>query len=316
MRIVAAAERLGYRPNATARALAQGRANAIGVVVNNLDLIGHTNIYFLEVFGGVIEGALAAGQITVVFTLRDWDEAAQRIPAFCDRRVDGLILIAPMLKQGAADWMPAHAGFVSVHGNCAIPGVVNLESDEEAGAFDMVSHMLALGHRRILHVGGPVGATGAERRIAGYLRAHAAAGVEPPPGHVLRASFSEEGGRVALQDWLLRHRGSPLPEAVFGANDAIAMGCIDVLHARRLRVPADVSVVGFDDTLLARSARIATVQQPLHDLGSQAVRVLMDRIDSIQDGRNWHGQDNIVLPTTIVPRATLAAPRRKTLVID
>jgi len=221
-----------------------------------------------------------------------------------------------MLKQDAADWMPAHASFASVHGNCVIPGMVNLESDEEAGAFDMVSHMLALGHRRILHVGGPVGATGADRRVAGYMRAHATAGVVPPPDHVLRAAFSEEGGRVALQDWLLRQRGGPLPEAVFGANAAIALGCIDVLLARHLRVPADVSVVGFDDSLLARSARMATVQQPLHELGSQAVRVLMDCIDARLDGRGWHGQDNIVLPTTLVPRATLAAPGRKALAID
>ena len=202
-----------------------------------------------------------------------------------------------------------------MHGNCVIPDVVNLVSDEEAGTFDMVSQ-LALGHRRILHVGGPVGATGADRRFAGYMRAHATAGVVPPPDHVLRAAFSEEGGRVALQDWLLRQRGGPLPEAVFGANDAIALGCIDVLLARHLRVPADVSVVGFDDSLLARSARMATVQQPLHELVSQAVRVLMDCIDARLDGRGWHGQDNIVLPTTLVPRATLAAPGRKALAID
>ena len=121
---------------------------------------------------------------------------------------------------------------------------------------------------------------------------------------------------MALQDWLLRQRGGPLPEAVFGANAAIALGCIDVLLARHLRAPVDVSVVSFDDSLLARSARMATVQQPLHELVSQAVRVLMDCIDARLDGRGWHGQDNIVLPTTLVPRATLAAPRRKALAID
>lgn len=314
-RVIAAAERLRYHPNATARALVRGRANAVGIVVSGLDLGAETNIYFLEVFVGVIAGATQAGQTTCVFTLRDWGEAQFRIPALCDGRIDGMILLAPRLGSDASDWLPASTPFVSVHANHAIDGVVNVESDDEAGAFAMVSHMLALGHRRILHVGGPIDAAGADRRIEGYLRAHAAAGVKPLPGHVLRSAFTTEGGREALQDWLRRRRGDPLPQAVFGANDAIALGCVEALAAQGLRVPADVSVVGFDDSLLARAARIATVRQPLHEIGCRAVEVLVERIEALQDKRGWQGPRNIVLPSTVVPRPTLAAPRRRALTI-
>lgn len=314
-RVIAAAERLRYQPNATARALVRGRANAVGIVVSGLDLGAETNVYFLEVFVGVIAGATRAGQTTCVFTLRDWDEARQRLPALCDGRVDGMILLAPWLDGAASDWMPASTPFVSVHANRTIAGVANVESDDEAGAFAMVSHMLALGHRRILHVGGPVGAAGADRRIEGYLRAHAAAGVEPPPGHLLRSAFTTEGGRAALQDWLRDHRGAPMPEAVLGGNDAIALGCMETLVARGLRVPADVSVVGFDDSLLARAAGIATVRQPLHEIGSRAVDVLVEHIEALQKKRPWQGPPSIVLPSTVIPRPTLAQPRRDTITI-
>ena len=153
-RVIAAAERLRYRPNATARALVRGRANAVGIVVSGLDLGAETNIYFLEVLVGVIEGATHAGQTTSVFTLRDWDEARHRIPALCDGRTDGMILLAPRLESDASVWMPASTPFVSVHADHAIAGVVNVESDDEAGAFAMVSHMLALGHRQILRAAG------------------------------------------------------------------------------------------------------------------------------------------------------------------
>ena len=310
-RVLVAAQKLRYRANATARGLADRRMNTVGVVAM---LTGdEPNQYFLEVFSGIIQGAAAAGQTTTVFTLGAWDEAARRIPGFCDGRIDGLILLAPLLDADAADWLPEHTPVVSVHANHEIGGVVNLESDEEAGAFQMVSHMLALGHRRILHVGGPVGSIGADRRVQGYLRAHAAAGVAPPADHVLRDAYSVEGGRHALEAWLERHRGETLPEAVFAASDAIALGCLDRLLARGLRVPADVSVVGFDGTVLARSARMATVRQPLRELGLQAVQILTARIEARHRDGQYQGPRRIVLATDILPGGTLGPPRREAL---
>ena len=312
-RVLAAAQRLGYRPNATARALANQRTNAIGFVANFLG--EEPNLYFLEVLSGVIQGSTAAGQTTAVFTLADWDEAPARVPALCDGRVDGLILLGPRLQDDGSAWLPRHTPMVSVQADRPVSGVVNIESDDEAGAYEMVRQLIALGHRRILHVGGPRALAGTNRRADGYLRAHAEAGLTPAPGHEIRAPLTMEGGREAMQEWLLHHRGEPLPEAVFGGNDAIAFGCIDALSARGFRVPDDVSVVGYDHTLMARWMRMTSVRQPLHESGRRAVEVLVQRIEALRRAEPYAGPSNIVLPTEIAPGATLAGPRRALLTI-
>jgi len=313
-RVLEAAARLRYRPDEAARALAYRRMNTIGIAATLLG--SEPNLYFLEVFNGVLQGAAAAGQNTTVFTLGGWDDAAQRIARFCDGRIDGLILLAPMLEDDPSTWLPPHTPVVSIHANHKIAGVVNLESDEEAGAFQAVSRLLELGHRRIMHVGGPVGSTGADRRIEGYMRAHKAAGIAPPLDHLVRAEYTFEASHRATESWLQSHRGDELPQAVFAASDAMALGCVDALAARGLHVPADVSVVGFDDTLLARTSRLATVRQPLQQLGRQAAEILLSRIEARNDDASRHVPGNIVLPTEIVEGATLAAPRAARLAID
>ena len=313
-RILAAAQKLNYRANATARALVDRRMNAIGVATTLSR--NELNQYFLEVFNGVIEAAAEFDQNTTVFALPDWKDGASRIPAICDSRIDGLILLAPLMAAEAAKDLPDHTPIVSVHANHERPNVVNLESDEELGAFEMVRHMLELGHRRILHVGGPSDSIGAMRRVSGYLGAHAAAGVKPPDDYILPGFFTSESGRRELEAWLQRHRGETLPQAIFAASDAIAIGCLDTLSARGLRTPADVSVVGFDDTMLARSAHLATVRQPLRDMGHRAVRLLMDRIDAKLRDAVYRAPANIVLPTEIVLNKSLAAPRGKAIIIS
>lgn len=312
-RVLSAAQQLGYRPNATARALANQRTNAVGFVTN---IAGEEpNLYFLEVFSGVMRAATAAGQTTSVFTLGDWDESPIRIPAFCDGRVDGLILLAPYLQDDGSAWLPPHTPVVSVQTERPASGVVNIDSDHEAGAYEMVRRLLAMGHRRILHVGGLPRFSGSNRRVEGYLRAHAEAGVKPAPDHVVHAPLSVEGGREAMQVWLQSHRGQPLPQAVFGGNDAIAFGCLEALRSRGLRVPDDVSVIGYDGTLMARSVHMATVRQPLYEMGRRALEVLMERIEALRRGEPYLGPFDIVLPTEIVSGETLAGPRRTPLSI-
>lgn len=312
-RVIEAAGRLGYRPDETARALAYRRMNTIGVAAT---LLGREpNLYFLEVFNGILQGAAATGQNTTVFTLGGWDEATQRISRFCDGRIDGLILIAPMLDSQVSASLPLHTPIVSIHANRLITGVVNFESDEEDGAFRAVSRLLSLGHRRILHVGGPVGSAGADRRIEGYLQAHAAADIEVPPDHVVRDAYTFEAGRRATESWLDRHRGGELPHAVFAASDAIAMGCMDALRARGYHVPTDVSIFGFDDTLLARTSNLATVRQPLQQMGQQAAELLVERIGSKHETPSPAAPGSIVLPTEIVEGVTLSAVRTASVAI-
>jgi DNA-binding LacI/PurR family transcriptional regulator len=117
-----------------------------------------------------------------------------------------------------------------------------------------------------------------------------------------------------LESWLTAHKGQPLPDAIFAGSDAIALGCLERLQARGLRVPQDISIVGFDNTLFARAAHLSTIAQPLSKLGRLAVRALLDLIDAQRADRTVDATD-VVLETELVERSTLAGPRGAELLV-
>ncbi len=319
-RIEAAAARLHYRPNVAARALLSRRMNTLGVsvVVHDREF----NHYFLELFNGIIGGAAHHEQTTTVFPLENWDDAMPRLPTFCDGRIDGMILVGPVIAPENLRALPAHTPFVSLHANQALDHTINLETDELRGAREMVEHFVALGHRDILHVSGPRGLVGVERRIEGWAEALRGAGLPVDPGRVLSANrFTSEGGFEVLSAWLQANAGQPLPTALFCANDAIAVGCMEALAALGLRVPDDLSLGGFDDTLAARTTvpQLTTVRQPLRAMGVRAVEILLGRIEAAAaryggkepDGLplNEGAFDPVVFETELVVRASSAPPR-------
>jgi LacI family transcriptional regulator len=313
-RVLAAAKRLRYLPNATARALSRQRANAVGFVANiaNED----PNLYFLEIFNGVVRGAIEAQQTTCIFALSGWEDAQKRIPTLCDGRVDGLVVLAPQLEHEGTNWLPPHTPLVTIHAGGQLQAQVNVEADDEAGGFGIVRHMFELGYRRLLCVGGPLHNRSADRRVDGFLRAHAENGVEVASDHVIRTWFTVVDARQAMEKWLQTHRGEPLPEAIVCGSDDIAYGCMEALEARGLNVPRDISVTGFDNTLLARTLHMATVRQPLLEMGRQAVTVLMQLIEAQRNGQPYEGPPNVVMPVEIVPGRTLVArPRNAALLI-
>lgn len=308
-RILEAAAELRYRPNAAARALIRRRMSTLGVAAV-LDR-GELNYYFLEVFNGVLEAAARHGQNTTVFTLHDWERDAQRISGFCDGRIDGLLLIAPLLGPGAASFLPAHTPLVSIHANHALPGVIDLESDEEAGTQALVRQLINLGHRRILHLAGPEGLVGSMHRLAGYRRALEEAGIPFDPDLVRVTGYATPEGREAMRAWLDEHKGRPLPTAVFCANDGVAFGCMEALSSAGLRVPDDISVAGFDDTLSARASvpQLSTVRQPLRQMGARAVELLLDLARTGPRGIGDVPSSPVIFPTEPVLRASVAPPR-------
>ncbi len=306
-RILAAATRLRYRPNAAARALASRRIHTIGVaavvVGDELDR------YFLEVLGGILAAAGRHDQNTTLFTLHNWSDDAVRLHEFCDGRIDGLILVAPRLTPAAGSQLPGHTPFVALHANCPLPNVVNIESDEENGACEMTRYLIARGHRRLLHLTGTRGFIGAERRIRGFRRAVAAAGIPFNRAMVVDSDFTTDAGRDTMRQWLHSHVGRPLPQAIFCGNDGIATGCLEALAELGFRAPEDVSVAGFDDTLAARTTvpQLATVRQPLSAMGSRAVEVLLDRIKSLDEAA-VKLPNPIVFPVDVIPRASVGPP--------
>lgn len=315
-RILEAAAKLRYRPNAAARALANRRMDTLGVaaVIDG----GELPSYFLEIFNGILEAAARHEQNTTVFALHDWGRDPARLAKLCDGRIDGLIMVSPKLNQETVKLLPEHTPFVAVHANEPLPNVVNIETDEERGAYEMVRLLIAQGHRRILHLAGPARLSAAERRIRAYRRALASARIAFDEDLlVVTPDLTRDSGREVLRRWLRKHVGSPLPQALFCVNDGVATGCLEALAEIGLRVPDDISVVGFDDTIAARTTvpQLATVRQPLRAMGNRAVDVMMYRIAEHSGAARVVSLDPIIFPVEIITRASLAPPPAATRIV-
>lgn len=306
-KILEAAEALGYRPNVAARALVKRRMNTIGVSVvwDHEDL----NHYFVEILNGIIQAASRHGQNATVFTFNSWEQDVEKVGASCDGRIDGMILVAPLLTPALAAKLPQHTPFVALHSNTEFEGIVNIESDEERGAKDMVQALLERGHKRILHVSGPRGLLGAERRICGYRAALQEAGIEMDEELLVTSGFGAKEGHESLSRWLEAHKGQPLPDAIFCFNDALAIGCMEVLASNGMRIPDEVSVCGFDDTLAARTTvpQLSSVHQPLREMGARAVEILLERIEAGHEKTfKEEPASPIVFETSVVLRGSVA----------
>ncbi|MHB8637064.1 MAG: LacI family DNA-binding transcriptional regulator [Fimbriimonadaceae bacterium] len=303
LRIIEAAKKLRYRPNAVARGLQRRRMDTIGVVgvVDSEEI----NVYFLELLNGIIKGVDANGQNMMVFSIHDWTVDEARIATFCDGRVDGMLLIAPRPSPRLAQLLPHHTPLVAIHSSLDLPGVPNLSTDSEAGAHDIVKHLLGFGHRRILHIAGPTEVTDAVARINGYSRALKEAGIALDPDLIVPGSYTLSSGRESMGAWLRAHKGCELPTAVFGANDAAAAGAIEALNENGYSLPTDVSVIGFDDSLMARlcNPRLTTLRQPLREMGKRAVELLLGQIET----NNTPTSESF--PTELVLRDSVVAAR-------
>ena len=183
----------------------------------------------------------------------------------------------------------------------ALPTVDCVLNDEYVGARLAVDHLHALGHRRIAHVSGGSGAGAAGRKSA-YIAAMSGLGLKQHID-VIPGDFTESAGHAAIRTLLRRKQ---LPTAILAANDLVAVGLISELRAAGVSVPADISIVGYDNSMLSGLSLVSltTIQQPLEELGAQATRLLLERLA----GRTTH--ENIELAPTLIVRDSTARPRQ------
>jgi LacI family transcriptional regulator len=301
IRILDVAEKLRYRRNAVARGLSRQRMDAIGVTA--VSYPGEINLYFLELLNGILEGAADHHQNTTVFSISSWRADSQKLPGYCDGRVDGMILIAPDIS--APETLSHHTPFVTIHGNELHPQIHNLDVDNEGGAYDVTRYLVAQGHRRIAHFPGSLDVLGARQRLAGYRRALAESGFPSDCEIVIEGNYSAWSGRWRAEEMLKSGPKHALPTAIFCGSDAIAFGCMEVFAAAGIDIPGYLSIVGFDDTLTARMTRppLTTVRQPFREMGRCAVEKVLALIDGYPVRPPLHGSEgDEAAPACLEPR--------------
>jgi LacI family transcriptional regulator, galactose operon repressor len=217
--------------------------------------------------------------------------------------VDGLIALSPELdRQAFQENLPE--GFPVVFLNAAARGrgSPSIRVDNSGGAYAMTRHLLSLGHRGIAFVTGPAGNHDASERLRGFRKA-----LRSRPGAMaleIPGDFREEAGYWAATRVLA---GRPSPTAVFAANDAMAIGLLAAFRERRVRVPEDIAIAGFDDIPIARfiAPPLTTVRVPIAELGRRGTARLLQALDGGPRARR--GEE--VLPTVLVVRASCGSPR-------
>jgi DNA-binding LacI/PurR family transcriptional regulator len=295
--VLLAIEELNYRPNVIARSLVQRRTRMLGVMISDL-----RNPFFGEVVSGIQVRAKELGY-RVLFNTGDrvpnLEEAA--VESLLELRVDGLILAAPRVADEVIERACRAAPVVVLNRDTSATCSDSVTNDNITGAGFAVEHCVRLGHTRIAHIDGGTGA-GASVRREGYLRAMRRLGLEANTLTV-EGAFTENGGYVAARELLKR---SPLPTAIFAANDICAIGAMRALEEAGLRTPADVSVVGYDNTTLAalRQVSLTSVHQFGADIGRLGVDCLFERIE----GTRTTPRHEVVAPTLVV-RASTGPPR-------
>lgn len=300
-RVTAAAAELGYRPNVLARSLRTQRSHTIGMVIPDL-----TNPFFPPVVRGV-EDVLGDAGYTLIIANTDNDDRREEISlrSLVGRQVDGLLVATSHLGDGTpSDDERGGLPLVLVNrrgSDAAIPSVV---PDDVAGIDAVIGHLTDLGHHRIAHLAGPQDTSTGRTRAQAFRDALTTAGLHDEDLVEGAELFDIEAGREACERLLSRR---PDLTAIVAANDLLAIGCIRAMRARGLRVPSDISLVGFNDMPLVDliDPPLTTVRVPQHEMGRAAARILLGLLgeDSV-DNDHVH----LELAPELVVRSSTAAP--------
>jgi LacI family transcriptional regulator len=300
-RVGAAMAELGYVANPTARALAGGRTQVIGLLTQEVQ-----NPFSYAVISGVDEAVSGLGYDFLLCTTHARREKeAEYVARLSGGMVDGLLIILPRgLPDYVGELRAASFPFVLIDYDADAPGCSVVNATNRQGARAAIRHLLDLGHRRIGFITGRPNVGATTERLAGYRDALAEAGLEPREEDIVAGDFMEPRGHDAALELL----GRPdAPTAVFASSDSAAFGVLRAARELGLQVPRDVSVVGFDDVPEASliAPALTTVRQPLREMGRAAVRQLMLLLadPTLPPAR-------LVLETELMLRGTTAAPRR------
>lgn len=299
-KVRAAMTELGYRPHAAARGM-RGKTYTVGVVLDSI-----RNPFFADILDGAGD-ELRSTDYQVLVGAGGFGAAGQSklADAMVDRRMDGLILIAPGMNRSDVLRIAGHVPIVVVGHHDTADEYDSVVDDDGAGGALVVDHLVGLGHRRIAHTSTAGTSTGWSRtpdkvRSLGYQEAMRAHGLD---GHIAVSvtRFSEDGGYEAAKDLL--SRPDP-PTAVFAGADVAALGVFRAAHELGLGIPGDLSLVGYDNTTTAALSpvQLTSVDQSGRTMGATAARLLIERIDGRRTSMRATSSPRLVV------RGTTSAP--------
>lgn len=334
LRIEEVACRLGYTPNRIARALARGRTGMLAVATPGIPR-SFSDPFYLEFLGGLGDRAVPAGYNLILASSESPEPPPLEAPPGTTRpptgseplgglrelvaggAVDGVVLTENTFGDPRIPLLEASGIPFVVLGTPSGPPAGNGDAKEEAasaayvdgdnpgGARLGVQHLIELGHREIACITGPLHLVSASRRLAGYLEAMEGTGAAIPPHRVVRSDFTREGGLNATRELLRREQevygGEVRFTAIFASDDVMAIGALEALREEGLRVPDDVSVLGFDGISLARLLEppLTTVAQPIYRLGQLAAELLLECVDASRSRDVTRPKRGIVVPVSL-----------------
>jgi DNA-binding LacI/PurR family transcriptional regulator len=296
-RVLAVAEEIGYQPDSAARLLARGRSRTLGVLMDVRQL------FEAELVTGIYPAAESLGyEVLLSANLPDREESVP-VDALLSHRCGGLILLGPTADVGYLESLTHRVPVVVVGRRLAttVDNLATVRTDDAKGMRQAVSYLVELGHRDIHHVDGGTDPGSADRRRA-YRTAMRNHGLSNH-ARVIPGAHNEEAGAAAARTMLAQ---PTLPTAVLAGNDRCALGLLDVFTRAGIKVPEELSLIGYDDSHLSDNPRIdlTTVHQEAAAIARHSVQLAVDMLEESSSG-----SADVVLEPKLVVRGTTAAPR-------
>ena len=302
-KVEAAIARIGYVPNQAARALAGARQCRIALLHDNPSATWLSEL----LVGCLAQTSESDAQLLVEQSVR-LASPEQWAAHLVSHRIDGVILPAPLCDDADLLAALAQAGLAMVQVASGKPSPIadSVAIDDRTAALIMTRKLIALGHRSIGFIAGNPNQTASALRQAGYQAALAEAGIVSDPGLIVAGDFTYLSG-LSAANALLDH--AERPTAIFASNDDMAAAVVAMAYRRRIEIPRDLSVCGFDDTALSTKIwpELTTVHQPIGDMAREATRLVIEAVLAQRDATPRAAR-HVCLPSGIVERNSVAAP--------
>ena len=306
-RVRRAIEALNFYPNTNARALGSGRSSLYGLIISDI-----TNPFFPELVKAFEDIAVEHKQ-EVLIANTDYDSGRMEhcVSRMLQRKVDGVAIMTSEMDDRLIDvFSRRNVPLVFLDAVTTRPGVNVIRIDYASGIAIGLEHLVALGHRHIGFISGPLSLASARTRQRAFTDGLKAHGLVVDESLLETGNHRVDGGHAAMHRILAR---AARPTAIFASNDLTAIGAMGAIHEHGLHIPADISVIGYDDILLSAYTRpaLTTLGIPRTEIAATAFRSLFHRSHEGENGASAVGREHFIQPTFVQRSSTGPAPRNR-----